>query len=505
MTFLSSELIAQKRTKLELKNAERLVGGMHKGKKVNKVIGDVKFKHQGTFMYCDSAFQYIGSNSMDAFGHVRIVDKKTQLFGDSLFYSGDNNLAEVRGDVRVIDPKSKLTTNFLDYDTEEKVGYYYGGGKIVNEDGAVLTSKKGTLHGNSDLYIFKDSVVLIKNNDRIVSDTLHYYSKSGLTEFFGPTHVYNEGNILYAEEGIYNTKTEVADFEKNAWIDSDDYIMYGDSIHYVSEKSIGHAKYDVKIFSKKDSVIIIGEEAEYDGVNKISKVYGDPYMRKKLSLEDTLYLSADTLVAIEDTINNKSNVRAYNNVLIFKGEMQGKCDSLYFSETDSTLFMYNNPIVWQLENQITSDTIEAHMKDGGVDKIFAYKNAFVISKDTLEDFNQVKGRELTAYFSDSTSELLKVKVVGNGQSIYFAREDKVDEATGEKTKELIGMNKIECSEMTVRFKESDVDNITFYEKPDARFFPFQLIEEPEKRLSRFKWHSSSRPTLLEVLRGHTPE
>ena len=35
--------------------------------------GDVVFRHEDALMYCDSAYFYEKTNSLDAFGHVRFV------------------------------------------------------------------------------------------------------------------------------------------------------------------------------------------------------------------------------------------------------------------------------------------------------------------------------------------------------------------------------------------------------------------------------------------------
>ena len=51
------------------------------------LVGNVKFLHDGVYMYCDSALFYESTNSFDAFGHVRMVQGDTlSLTGDVLYY-----------------------------------------------------------------------------------------------------------------------------------------------------------------------------------------------------------------------------------------------------------------------------------------------------------------------------------------------------------------------------------------------------------------------------------
>jgi len=488
----------KKKTKLELKQAQTLRGGEYKGQKVNKLIGDVIFVHKNTTMYCDSAFQFVGKNAMDAFGHVKMDNGKSQVYGDSLFYDSETGLAKIRGNVRVVDAKSTLTTKFLDYNTKEGKGVYYNGGQIVDKSGAVLKSQRGYFTSGTDTYVFKGNVEVTKEGDRIVSDTMLYKTTADKVFFYGPTYIYSDKNTLYAESGNYDIKKDEARFKKNAWIDSPDYILYGDSLFYRDKDKYGRAKYNVKIFSKKDSTEIYGQEAIRIGKKNSTKIFGDPYMVKRLSALDTLYLAADTLMAVDDTLKHNSDVRAFRNVRILKGEMQGVCDSLVFLEKDSIIFMYKNPIVWQQKNQITADTIRSHLANEGVDRVFADRNAFVVSFDTLQEYNQVKGKNLVAYF-DLKSNIEKVTVKGNGECLYFVREKKKQE-NGFETRELVGMNKIQCSHMIVRFNQNDVTNMTFYSKPDAFFIPDQLIDGPDKRLSKFKWHEEKRPTKEDIIR-----
>ena len=65
--------------------------------------GNVVFRHDEALMYCDSAYFYEKTNSLDAFGHVRMVQGDTlEGFGDKLYYDGNTKLARLRRHVKVI-------------------------------------------------------------------------------------------------------------------------------------------------------------------------------------------------------------------------------------------------------------------------------------------------------------------------------------------------------------------------------------------------------------------
>jgi hypothetical protein len=123
--------------------------------------------------------------------------------------------------------------------------------------------------------------------------------------------------------------------------------------------------------------------------------------------------------------------------------------------------------------------------------MFLVDNAFVISQDTLQNFNQIKGREMIAEFADR--KINRVIVRGNGESIYFALDEE-DQA-------FMGMNKIICSNITIRFKNGRVNNLSFYVKPEARFIPPHELKKDEKILKGFEWRADNKPQRKDVVKA----
>jgi lipopolysaccharide export system protein LptA len=89
---------------------------------------------------------------------------------------------------------------------------------------------------------------------------------------------------------------------------------------------------------------------------------------------------------------------AYNHVKIFKSDLQGKCDSLVYNYTDSTIYFYRDPVLWNERSQLTADTINIQLANNKINRMYLRTNSFVISQDTLLQYNQVKGRQMTAFF-----------------------------------------------------------------------------------------------------------
>jgi len=70
--------------------------------------------------------------------------------------------------------------------------------------------------------------------------------------------------------------------------------------------------------------------------------------------------------------------------------------------------------------------------------------AFVTSqKDSLK-FDQMRGKEMTGYFTDN--KLSKISVTGNGQTIYYAEDRDV----------IVGVNKTACSDLVIYLKDNKI-------------------------------------------------
>jgi lipopolysaccharide export system protein LptA len=482
--------LAQKADKVEIVDADVLEGTKINGKDLKKLIRNVVFRQKGTMMYCDSAYQNVSANSLEAFGNVRIVQGDTvTITGNKGFYDGNTRQAKMRGNVVLVDKTMTLYTEQLDYDMNASLAYYYEGGRILDGDN-VLTSQTGYYDTRAKLFTFKKDVTLVNPQYTLKSDTLQYSSNSKIAYFNGPSQIIGKSGTLYStKEGQYNTITQASTFKGRTKIDYDKYTLTGDSVYYDKKNELGFARSNVELFAKEDSTIIEGDIGRYNGQKGISKVYGNAVMKNIVS-NDTLYLTADTLVSIDDTILHTRKLFAYRNVKIFKSDLQGKCDSLLYNFSDSTIYFYRDPILWNSGNQLLADSIHIQMANNKMDKMFLNRNAFVISQDTILNFNQLKGRKMTAYFNKD-SKMDRVYIDGNAESLYFAL------AEGDTV--LMGMNKMECSRMVIKFVDNNVNTIRAITTPDAVFIPPHEIEEPARRLKGFNWRDKERPVRRDVL------
>ena len=486
--FTISQVFAQQAEKIELVQAGTLMGSEGKEAYV-KLKDNVIFKQGEMYLYCDSAFQYAKTNYIEAFGRVRMTQGDTlSLTCNKLEYDGNTKKARAIGDVILIDKQTIVKTKALSYDRVLK-NVSYSTGADISDKGNNLTSTIGVYNTASKVFTFKKNVHITNPGQGFLldADTLQYNSKSRLATFRGETKITTKDGEITSKEGSYNTSNGVMYFGGRAQVFSGDNAISGNKIDYDEKLKQGVVTGDVKILNKKDSITVMGQKAYYKGAQGYSIVYGKPLMYQVAGV-DTLFLKADTLVSINDTVKKVKLLKAYYHVELFRNDMQATCDSLVYNFYDSTIYLFRNPILWNGANQLVADSIWMVQKNGKMDAMHMHVNAFVVSKDTLENFNQLKGRQITAFFNNN--HINKILVEGNAESIYHALE-------GEK--KLIGVNKSEAGSIVVLFKDDKLSTITFVTKPDSEFIPPQDVKPEDVKLKGFKWRSKDRPTRSTVI------
>lgn len=478
---------------VEIIKADSLVGLNQAFMEVRKLMGNVSLRQGTTLLYCDLAILNSTTNNLEAYGKVRILQADTvTITGDTAFYFGNDRKALINGRVKLDDKTIVLTTKKLDYDLNSRMAVYNTGGRIIDKK-STLTSMEGHYNTVTKIFLFKKDVRVADKDGTLKADSLRYSTASKEAFFISPTEIVNKKDTMYANAGMYNTVTKLSNFTGRSTAKMEDYILTADTLFYDTPTKIGISKGNVIFVSRKDKVILTGNQGRYYGQTGITRVYGNALMKNILE-NDTLFLTGDTLVSLDNKETKVRKMYAYKKVLIYKSDLAGKCDSLSYNVSDSTIYFYQKPILWSAGNQSEADSINILLVNNKINLMNMKGKSFVISLDTLKNFNQVKGRKIVANFTKE-SKLEKVTVDGNGESIYFAVDEK---------NKLTGMNRVECSKMNIAFKKNKVNRIAFIAKPDAKFVPPKEINEDLKQLDGFKWRLNEKPTKETIIARVTP-
>lgn len=441
------------------------------------LYGNVQIEHDGALLFCDTAQYFDKDNLAKAYGHVQINQNDTlNVYGDTIFYYGNSKEAEVFGNVKLIDDNAILRSPSLVYKLDSNIAYYDKGGFMYDsETGDTLISDRGVYYGKQSLMDFSGNVLYKSKDYTIVSDRMLYNSNDGRVTFKGPTTITTGDDEIYCENGWYDTRTDESSFSGNGKIVSDGQTITGDSISYNRAKGSGEMFGNVILI---DTASDFAASGGYAKVNQNTGEYllTDNPQFSKFNENDTLLMKADTLFAFVDTVSNQKMIRAYYNVRFIQQSLVGKCDSLYYNEQDSILQMFNEPILWQDSSQIFGDTIFLITYDGALQEMKVNNKAFIISMADTVGYDQISGKYINGYFKENS--LKKVFVLGNGQTIYYAYSDEDG---------YIGMDRSVCSNIRIEFKEDEIEQIVFIEKPESVLYPLKDVKEDEKLLKGFRW------------------
>ncbi len=482
--LMPSIIWAQKPTRIKLIKADVARYDKTLGEDIQRLIGHVILKHDSTYLYCDSAYLFENTNSFEGFGNVRIKASDTlNIYSDLLNYKGNTKIAELTNNVRLIDRRATLYTDHLWYERKTKIAYYLTGGKIVDSNN-VLTSRKGYYYTDLKEAYFKDSVELVNPDYIMQTDTMLYHTETEVSYFFGPTTITSDENLIYCENGWYDTKNDKSRFSRNAYMITKEQKLKGDSLYYDRQLDFGKAYNNVMLNDTVQNMLVFGDYGEFRRKAGYAFVT-DSAVAVMIDKRDSLFLHSDTLYIHFDSTEQVEYMKGYYKTKFYREDMQGKCDSMLYSFTDSTIFLYKDPVLWSDENQLTADSIRIAMANNKVDTLALLGSAFIISMDdTLarNTFNQIKGKTMVGYFRNN--KLAKIIVIGNAETVYYIREDDGG---------LLGINVAYSSDMEIRLKDNDVVSINYIKQPEAKTYAPMGLPEELKRLKNFKWLESQRP------------
>ena len=253
------------------------------------------------------------------------------------------------------------------------------------------------------------------------------------------------------------------------------------------------------------------EKAAERRAKRLAKI--EKYERKKGIVRDSLAqdsLAADSLaqvdpaaefaadeqsdsLAVADTIPHDSVrriIRAYRNVRSYRSDFQSICDSMAILSLDSTIHLYQSPILWYGANQVTANVIDIYTANQQITRAEFIGNPIMAEQIDSVAFNQVAGKTIEALFRDN--EVYRVNAVGNGQTLYYT----TDQNSGRVTEFMT----ITCGDISFLMKDRQIETIIWRGNPVYSIYNITQVPEDQQRTLRdFVWHGDKRPELDQVL------
>ena len=448
------------------------------------LVGDVSFRHDSIYMYCDSACFYEKTNSLEAFHNVKFVQGDTLfLYGDYLFYDGNTQLAQVRNNVRMENRTTTLTTDSLNYDRIANLGYFFDGGTLMDEQN-VLTSDWGEYSPATKMSVFNYEVKLVNPQFTLTSDTLRYNTDTKIASIVGPSDIDSDENHIYSELGFYYTQQGQAELLERSVLTNNGKRMTGDSLFYDRNRGIGEAFRNVEFVDTISKNMLTGDYCFYNQLTGYAFAT-DKAVATDFSQGDSLFIHADTLQLYTFHVNTDSvyrEARAYHKVRFYRTDIQGVCDSLVFSSKDSCLTLYQDPILWNGKQQLLGEEIMVYMNDSTIDWAHIQNQALSVEQLDSLNYNQVSGKDMKAYFEGG--EMKQVDVDGSVRLVYFPME---------KDSTLLGMNCSETSKLSMFLENRKLKKLAMSPKSNGTLYPMTQIPPAKMKLDNFAWFDYVRP------------
>ena len=461
-------------------------------------------------------------------GHVVITDPQYNIKSEDLVYNTETKVTHFYAwSVVTSDSgRSVLETKRGTYDSKNVIAHFVGHSSIWN-DGQYIEAD--TMHYNKITgYGFADGNVISIDTGRhskLYCGHMEYFRKKRVVwatikpvmeQVNGKDTFYMRSDTFYSAPMI-RLKIKKPIPESSGMNTKNDsvtvYTTAADSVAAVKTffktDTSGKSRKDVKpnsttetsksdknkqlSYRAEDAVWVLPDykyrmpDFRYDTAKTIAELYKQT-KRKKGTEEMEHTIIPDTTSA--DTTAPLYFV-GYHHVRIFSDSLQGKCDSVCYTRSDSTIRLINTPIVWAHNSQISGDTILLRLDSSQLRSMYVPNNAFLVSQSgpaKAQLFDQVQGKTLTAYFINN--EITQMTVYPNAESIYYSKDD---------SGAYIGVNQSSSERMRIFFENQKIINIKFEQEVHQTVTPMDKADIPNTKLSKFKWLIDQRPKTKEEL------
>lgn len=520
--------------------------------------GDVRLRQDSCYMYCDSAYLYRSTNTVQAFSNVRMEQGDSLfLYCDSLSYDGNEMFGQLYDNVHMIHrtpgQDTHLYTDYLTYDREKAEanypergvmidslvhirsleGWYYPNSKLahflIDVQGRVYNQQDSILHVmGMPSHDYDPSDAELRPDYWLYTDTLHYSFVTGDANLYGPSRLLNDSATVNTTLGVFNSQRKDARLYEHSTIRSNKRFATADSLYYDISRGMGEAWGDFFAIDTAQCASVQGDYAWYidnDSVFQQGFVTGHA-LAKEYQNGDTLYLHADTLRAFirvidvpVDTVRNVAGevtrvtpartdtmrfMQAYYNTRFYRSDIQGVCDSLIYCAKDSLAKFIGNPVLWNAQYQITGDSIFAIVTKAGIQRAMIHPNAFLVQShdqrlkydlDTLTD-RQIRQLRVDSIHYD--------QVKGNNLVCYFdSGQVRQMDMSGnvmmivfpeDSNMQYVGLNQLVGNYLSVWLKNQKMEKMKVWPQPVGSLTPMPMVKPDILYLEGFRWMRYLQPT-----------
>ncbi len=423
----------------------------------------------------------------------------TTLTSNRGTYNARTKESRFTEEVIVYDPDYTMVSDDLGYNTETKLVRFLGP-SVVKNDKSELRTTSGTYDSKAGRAKFNKRSSIWSGAQYVEGDELDYNRKTGLGIAIGRVKALDtlQHITLWSNHATVNEqlKTLLAvekpvlrkeDGKDTLWMRADTFFAAPYNALIARQRN-GFADIAPKATSKADSSNGTDRKArrrkEVQPARK-STAAGDSTLAQNAAIRS---LPADSTAVSKDTTRS---FIGFHKVIVFSDSLQARCDSLSYTQRDSTLRLMQAPVAWSRDAQVTGDTLLLQNDSGQIRRMYIPANAFVVSRTgppAAQIFDQVQGKTLTGDFTDGV--LRKIIVWPAAESIYYPKDD---------SDRYLGVNQTSSERMTLYLGNTQLESIFLEQEITQTMRPLGEADLGTMRLSRFEWHEKERPLSVKAI------
>lgn len=420
--------------------------------------------------------------------------------------------------VEMASDSTLVKADSLSYFTELNKAVFLGLTHIW-QDSVYLRANSGWYEREQEKYLFSDKAYILTKEQEIWADTIHYDKKIEIADLSNNIQINDtvQKVIFFADKGRYIKEPLSATLSKNPSMayysvsedKKDTLFLSADTLKYYTkpikelDTSFVTAARNRYTEAKRDPLQVLIENVKKERQSQQLQASGPPRDPKSGALpqggakpivnqgnnqsqppKDTVTTTVrDTVPPLkleEDTTTVRFTI-AFNNVKIFRGDMQARSDSLTFNSIDSIARLYVNPVMWNEGSQFTADSIQFVLAGGKLTKAELMSNAYYISREDSLYFNQIKSTDMIGFFKENS--LSRFDALGGASLLFFLAEDSVTTM----------MNEKECKFLSAAIDSGKLSRVKYFDGIKSDLFPLVSLEKGKDRLKGFTWRESEKP------------
>ncbi|MFA5288753.1 MAG: OstA-like protein [Bacteroidales bacterium] len=487
--------------------------------------------NQGTILESRRGYYYSKEKLFCLYEHVEMGTDTLRLKADSLYYHSDLNLAEFWGNVQAWHTDGFLTAREGTYKRDEELYHFLHDVFIHTEEQEIRAEDVHYDKGkNSGLLRYNVQVRDTTQQVHILGDRLDFRREPDWVQVteepvFIAWEINRETNsrdslfmradtlLAYTSTyGAMDSLERMRAFERQEIPERKKTAATADSTTRPDSQALpgSVALNDSPSLPAKDSLPLAKDSlsSAKDSLPPAKDSVPDPvtedavnYLKSTLLEVQLSFIKVDSILLsnvsfLGDSLFNTTEVHflyGYNNVRVYKSDIQSVCDSLVFNSIDSMMRQYGYPVLWNQESQLSADSIQFRFSRDSLYRVDFLSNAFLISQEEEVFFHQIKADLMYAHVRDN--DIYRFDAKKNARALFYIPEDSI----------ITSLNIKECDEMNVWLKDRRAQRIIYKTSIKSDMIPLYDLKKDQERLSGFKWRAPDRPLDRHAITSRTIE